>query len=98
MKPIILVAATSHSFPTSRLAMALADAGCVVEGVCPARHPLSKTSAVSRIHNYNGLSPIKSFLAAIKAVRPNLIIPGYDFSTHHLHRPYEYELRQGEDG
>ena len=98
MKPIVLVAATSHWFPTARLAMALADAGCVVEGVCPVRHPLRKTSAVSRTHHYNGLAPLKSFLSAIKTARPTLIVPGDDLATHHLHHLFRQQLGRGKDG
>jgi len=98
MKPTILVAATSHWFPAARLAMAMADAGCIVEGVCPVGHPLGKIRAVSRTYRYNGLAPVRSFSAAIRAAKPQLIIPGDDLAAHQLHHLHRRELLRGENG
>ena len=98
MKPTVLVAATSHWFPTCRLAMALANTGCTVEAVCPPRHPLGRTKAVRRIHTYHGLAPLISLASAIAAAEPDLIIPGDDLSTRHLHHLYRQESRRGEKG
>jgi Carbamoyl-phosphate synthase L chain, ATP binding domain len=98
MKPTVLIAATSHWFPTARLAMALADAGCTVEGVCPFGHPLRKVQAVARNYPYNGLAPVRSFSAAIRAAKPQLIIPGDDLAAHHLHHLHRRELRSGNSG
>ncbi len=86
MTPIVLVFATSHWFPTARLAMALTDAGCIVEAVCPPRHPLHKINAVRGIHTYHGLRPVTSLLRGIDAAKPDLIIPSDDLATHHLHQ------------
>ena len=94
MKPSVLVATTSQWFPTARLAMALAKAGFVVKAVCPSRHPMFKTSAVSERYRYRGLMPLASIAAAIAASKPDLIIPGDDLATQHLHRLYEREHRQ----
>lgn len=85
MKPTILIAATSHWYPTARLAMALAQAGCRVEAVCPPGHPLSKTGAVEQVHTYYGLAPLFSYENAIAASRPDFLIPGDDLATRHLH-------------
>jgi carbamoylphosphate synthase large subunit len=98
VKPTVLVAATSHWFPTARLAMALAKAGCNVEAVCPARHPLSKTSAVRRTHTYHGLTPLMSLAKAIGTAKPDLIVPGDDLSTRHLHHLYRRESGRGQKG
>ena len=98
MKPTILVAATSHWFPTARLAMALADAGCDVEAVCPPRHPLRVTRAVRQTHTYRGLAPLISLADAIDAAKPDLVIPGDDLSTRHLHHLYRQELDRGQKG
>ena len=98
MKPTVLVAATSHWFPTARLAMALANAGCIVEAVCPPRHPLCQTSAVRRTHTYRGLAPLMSLAAAIAAAKPDLIIPGDDLSTRHLHHLHRQESARGQNG
>ncbi|MGA9445841.1 MAG: hypothetical protein WBV26_05320, partial [Candidatus Sulfotelmatobacter sp.] len=63
MKPKVLLATTCRWFPTARLAMALANAGCAVEAVCPSGHPLSRTGAVHQTYAYNGLLPLTSFAA-----------------------------------
>jgi carbamoylphosphate synthase large subunit len=98
MKPTFLVATTCRWFPTARLAIALAHAGCTVAAVCPPRHPLAKTSAVRQIHVYHDLMPLRSFANAITATKPDFIIPGDDLATQHLHQLYCQESRQGEAG
>ena len=98
MEPTVLVAATSQWFPTARLAMALAKAGCAVEAVCPARHPLSKIKAVRRMHPFSGLTPVSSLGRAIIEANPTLVIPGDDLATHHLHRLYQKQEGRGSKG
>lgn len=78
--------------------MAMANAGCTVDAVCPPRHPLSKTSAVRQTHAYHSLTPLTSFADAIAAARPDLIVPGDDFAARLLHRLYYREQRCGEAG
>ena len=58
-QPSILLVTTVRWYPTARLAMALRDAGCVVDAVCPSGHPFGLTQAVRTMHNYNGLRPVK---------------------------------------
>jgi ATP-grasp domain len=94
-RPTVLVATTSRWYPTARLAMALEHAGCAVEIVCPSGHPVIKTQAGNKTHVYHGLAPLNSFAAAIADSRPDLIIPGDDLSTSHLHRLHARERRQG---
>jgi hypothetical protein len=96
--PKVLVATTSRWVPTARLAMALTGAGCNVEAVCPSRHPLGKTTAVHRMHTYHGLTPLKSFKAAIAATSPDLIVPGDDLATRHLHDLHRGAQREGKAG
>ena len=95
MNPTVLIATTSCWYPTARLAMALASAGCKVEMVCPTSHPARKTKAVRRIHVYRGLTPLNSFARAIATTRPDLIVSGDDLATQHLHRLYAREKRNG---
>ena len=95
VKSTILVVTTSHWFPAARLAMALANAGCAVEAVCPPKHPLGTTSVVRRRHTYDGLAGLTSFADAIAATRPDLIIPADDLATHHLHELYHRERHNG---
>jgi hypothetical protein len=95
VKPRVLVATTSRWFSTARLVMALAKAGCAVEVICPDGHPVGKTSAAHRMYEYRGLRPLASFANAIAAANPDLLIPGDDLATQHLHSLYERERRCG---
>src|SRR5882724_4844105 len=98
VKPTVLVVSTTRSFSPARMAMALVNAGCTVNAVCPPRHPLSKTSAVSQVHTYHGLAPLLSFGGAIAATKPDLVLPFDDLATLHLHNIYDRELRRGKAG
>src|SRR5438270_12769462 len=98
MKPTVLVATTSRWFPTARLAVALAQAGFTVDAVCPPRHPLGKTRAVAQICPYRGLAPLRSFVEAIAARRPDLILSGDYLATRHRHHVFRQEHRQGSTG
>jgi hypothetical protein len=94
----VLVATTQRWYPTVRLAMALAKAGCDVEAVCPSNHPLAKTGAVGRIHTYYGMTPLKSFAGAIAASKPHFIVSGDDLATRHLHQLHDRARRSGDTG
>jgi len=98
VKPTVLIATTSHWFPAARLAMALASAGCTVDAVCPSKHSLGKMSVVRQIHPYRGLMPLHSFADAIAATNPDLIVPGDDLATTHLHRLHAREKLRGNGG
>jgi hypothetical protein len=78
--------------------MALASAGCMVDAVCPARHPLGAMNAVRQTHAYRGLMPLRSFRNAIARAKPDFIIPGDDLATYHLHHLYDQERRRGKAG
>ncbi|MGB7603123.1 MAG: ATP-grasp domain-containing protein [Candidatus Sulfotelmatobacter sp.] len=97
-RPTVLLATTSRWYPTARLAIALANYGCAVEMLCPSGHPITKTAAASKIHRYQGLTPLRSFAAAIALADPDLIIPGDDLATRHLHRLYDLKQRSGKSG
>lgn len=96
--PTVLLAATDRWYPTARMAMALANAGCVVDAVCPSGHPMSMTRAVRHMREYNGLAPIMSFARAIHATNPDLVIPGDDLATWHLHELYAREKKRCAEG
>jgi carbamoyl-phosphate synthase L subunit-like protein len=98
VKPTILIATTARWFPATRLAIALANAGCVVDAVCPSRHTLGKTKAVRRTYAYRALTPVRSFADAIAAAEPDFIIPGDDLATRHLHELYKRECDNGTVG
>jgi len=98
VKATVLMATTHRWYPTVRLAMALAKAGCQVEAVCPASHPLAMTQAVRRIHTYYGLAPLMSFQNAIDRTKPDFIVPCDDLATQHLHHLHGREHPVGERG
>lgn len=98
MKPTVLIVTTSRWFPTARLAMALAGAGCIVDAVCPSGHPLGKMRSVRRVYAYRGLTPLRSFAGAIATARPDLIVPGDDLATSQLHDLHTREIRRGKAG
>lgn len=98
LKPTVLVATTSRWIPTARLAMALANAGCAVDAVCPPHHPIGKTRAVRQTHRYRGLAPLASFADAIATTKPDLVFPCDDLATMHLHDLYQRGRRQGKGG
>jgi hypothetical protein len=97
-KPTVLIATTRRWVPTARLAIALARAGFVVDAVCPPGHPLELISCARKISHYRGLAPLTSFSSAIAEHRPDLIVPGDDLATWHLHALYEQITTLGEKG
>lgn len=98
MKPTLLIATTARWFPTARLAVALANSGFTVDAVCPSNHPLSETDVVRRIYSYRGLDALTFFGDAISAAKPDLIVPGDDLATQHLHLLYDQGRRNGDAG
>ncbi len=89
------MATTSRWIPTARMAAALAQAGFSVKAVCPTAHPLSTTAAVKEIYPYSGIAPLSSFADAIARANPDLVVPGDDLATLHLHHLYALEKRRG---
>ena len=98
MKPTVLIATTTRWFPTARLAAALVNAGFTVDAVCPSQHPLRNTNALRRMYGYRGLDALTSFADAITSAKPDVIVPGDDLATQHLHRIYDEERRKGGAG
>lgn len=92
MNPAILIATTTRWFPTVRLGIAFANAGCAVDAVCPSGHPLARTKALRRMYRYSNFAPLSSLADAISASQPDLIVPGDDLATHRLHELYEREF------
>jgi carbamoyl-phosphate synthase L subunit-like protein len=90
-QPNVLLVTTDRWYPTARLAMALREAGCVVDAVCPSGHPFRMTHAVRNIYKYNGLAPVNSIARAIHASNPELLIPADDLAAWHLHELYRRE-------
>ena len=97
-QPIILLATTDRWYPTLRLALALKQAGCLVDAVCPSGHPFGLSEAVRGMYDYNGLAPVTSFARAIRTTKPDLVIPADDLATWHLHELHSRERNNGVSG
>ena len=81
---------TAYRWPTTtRLALALCEAGFTVEALCPARHSLARVKFVSKVYRYRALSPLYSLRNAIAASAPDLIIPSDDTTAAQLHELYK---------
>jgi len=98
VKPSVLIVTTARWFPTARLAVALANAGFTVDAVCPSNHPITKTDAVRRIYNYDGLDALSSVSDALVAAKPDVLVPGDDLATQHFHQLYEQKRSEGDAG
>lgn len=68
--------------------MGLAQAGFKVEALCPEPHPIDKVHSVGRRYTYRALRPLRSLVRAISASNPELVLPGDDLATEHLHNLY----------
>lgn len=77
------------------MAVALANAGFVVDAVCPNGHPILETSAFRRIYAFRGLMPSRSLAFAIRESNPELVIPGDDLSVRCLHALYRESQKKG---
>jgi hypothetical protein len=98
LNPTVLIVSTSRWFPIARLAIALSEAGCRVEAVCPPRDPLSNTGVVERHHSYSGVMPLRALRRAIVSSRADFLVPGDDLSIRHLHALFGKERQRGADG
>lgn len=92
--PTVLIFTTCRWFSTARLSLALAEAGCAVEALCPPHHPLEKTQSVRQTYRYHSIAPLLSLSAAISASRTDLVIPGDDIAVRHLHHLYARGARR----
>src|ERR1700681_421808 len=98
VKPTILIASTSRWISPARLALALAQAGCVVDAICPPLNPLMLTHVLREIFIYRGMTPLASFAKAVATCKPDLVIPCDDLSTMHLHELYSHTQPGGKNG
>jgi hypothetical protein len=92
VKPKVLLVTTCQWYSSARLAMALADAGFVVDAVCLPGHPITKTTVTNRLFPYRALSPLQSFADAFNASKPDLILPCDDLASEHLQDLYSAEI------
>src|SRR5215469_12943539 len=82
----VLVATTVHFPATTRLALALAEAGLRVAAVAPAEHALHRMDALSHGRTCVPHSGFVSAVAeAMTALRPAIVVPGDDRAVRGLH-------------
>jgi Carbamoyl-phosphate synthase L chain, ATP binding domain len=78
---------TAYRWPTTtRLALALSDAGFAVDALCSVGHSLAQVQFISKVYRYRALSPLRSLRDAIVASEPDLVIPCDDTTAAQLHQ------------
>jgi hypothetical protein len=65
--------------------------------LCPAQHPVGETQAAYRRHAYQGLTPLRSLAHAITVSKADVVVPGDDLATRHLHELYSRRERYARD-
>lgn len=95
VSPRIILTATIPFPASARLAINLSRAGCTVDALCPAGHPLARTSAVRRRYPYHVLRPLRALTEAILEDPDCLIIPCDDDAVRHMHRLHEISNEKG---
>jgi hypothetical protein len=99
MKSKIAVITTSWWPQAARLAMALASSGADVSAICPNGSPVAMVNGVRAVFNYSAFRPSRSLAVALRALRPDLVVPCDERSIAHLHALQRDERRRaGPDG
>ncbi len=99
MKPVILLATTCWWHWVPVLGLTLADAGCEVSAVYPARgHPLDAVEAIRHRFSYRHGDPLRALRDAIDQVWPDLIVPCDDRAALHLRQLHALEGKVGAEG
>jgi hypothetical protein len=94
--PVVLVATGNWWALAARIAIAIARNGWTITAVCPPHSPLCYVKGVREALPLSTLAPRASLIAAIRKVRPDLIVPCDDstvFLLHEIHGEYP-DLRQ----
>jgi ATP-grasp domain len=84
-RPSVLVAAAKWWSLSARLASGLLRKGCRVSAICPKGHPLERLSGLENVEPYRGLASLQSLSRALKAVRPDVVVPCDDGVVAQLH-------------
>lgn len=99
MQPKVVITTTIWWPHTARLAAALANSGAYVGAICPDGSPLRSVNGVRELFRYPAIRPKRSLAAALRAIRPDLVIPCDERAVAHLHAIHCHELcRSGTDG
>lgn len=88
-RPKVLLVSTFSWTTAGRLAVALDEAGFVVDAVGPSNSIIHGLDAVRRGHRLSLTRPLRSIARAIEAGNPDLVIPSDDPSRQALNRLYD---------
>src|SRR5512146_763382 len=87
--PVKVLLVTTVRWPSAgRLAGAFTQAGCGVEVLLPSEHPATHSRYFTRVHSYRPMNGLVSFLDAMTAAEPDLVIPLDDRATSLLLRAH----------
>jgi hypothetical protein len=81
----ILVASTNWWPLAARLAAAFGASGAHVGVICPRGSPLLSVSSVREVFRYAALSPMEALAGAMRAMKPDIVVPCDDRALAHLH-------------
>ena len=84
--PVVLVATGNWWALAARIAIAIARQGWTIAAACPANSPLSYVKGMGEVLPLSALAPRASLVAAIRKVRPDLIVPCDDSTVFLLHQ------------
>ena len=83
--PVVLIATGTWWALAARIAIEIARTGWTVAAVCPPHSPLCYVKGVSEVLPLSALATRASLIAAIRKVRPDLIVPCDDSTVFLLH-------------
>jgi hypothetical protein len=90
-KPTVLLTASEWWPLAARLAVALDRHGCRVEALCPRHHLLEQVPVIRKTYRYGALDSLGHMRRALKASRPDLVIPCDDGAVAQLHAMHARE-------
>jgi hypothetical protein len=81
----VLIASTNWWPLATRLAAAFGASGAHVGVICPRGSPLLSVSSVREVFKYAALSPLEAVARAMRAMKPDIVVPCDDRALAHLH-------------
>jgi hypothetical protein len=81
----ILITSTNWWPLAARLAAAFGASGAHVGVICPRGSPLLSVSSVREVFKYAALSPTQAVAGAMRAMKPDLVVPCDERALAHLH-------------
>ena len=90
-QPSVLIVAAKWWPLSARLAAALVHHRCRVSALCPTGHPLTYVSGLIRHECYAGTGSLASLKRALRAGRPDIVVPCDDGVVAQLHTLHQQE-------